>query len=67
MKVNPNLSITTDSKEIIIKPIVTEKSNANVQEGKYTFKVAKKATKVTFDKELFKKEVESHKGFHLQI
>lgn len=32
--------------EIIIKPIVTEKSNANVQEGKYTFKVAKKATKI---------------------
>lgn len=32
--------------EIIIKPIVTEKSNTGLQEGKYTFKVAKKATKV---------------------
>ena len=32
--------------EIIIKPIVTEKSNMDLQEGKYTFKVAKKATKV---------------------
>ena len=32
--------------EIIIKPIITEKSNVGVEEGKYTFKVAKKATKV---------------------
>lgn len=32
--------------EIILKPIVTEKSNSALQEGKYTFKVAKKATKV---------------------
>ena len=32
--------------EIIIKPIVTEKSSSGVAEGKYTFKVAKKATKV---------------------
>ena len=32
--------------EIILKPIVTEKSNMELQEGKYTFKVAKKATKV---------------------
>ena len=32
--------------EIIIKPIVTEKSNTGLQVGKYTFKVAKKATKV---------------------
>ncbi len=32
--------------EIILKPIVTEKSNSGLQEGKYTFKVAKKATKV---------------------
>ena len=32
--------------EIILKPIITEKSNAGVEEGKYTFKVAKKATKV---------------------
>ena len=32
--------------DIIIKPIVTEKSNMDIQEGKYTFKVAKKATKI---------------------
>ena len=32
--------------DIIIKPIITEKSNDGLQEGKYTFKVAKKATKV---------------------
>ena len=32
--------------EIIIKPIVTEKTNNEVQFGKYTFKVNKKATKV---------------------
>ena len=32
--------------EIIVKPIVTEKSNTGLQEGKYTFQVAKRATKV---------------------
>ena len=32
--------------EIIVAPIVTEKSNDLLQEGKYTFKVNKKATKV---------------------
>ena len=32
--------------DIIIKPIITEKSNDGLQEGKYTFKVNKKATKV---------------------
>ena len=35
-----------NAEEIIIKPIVTEKSSIGLQEGKYTFKVAKKATKV---------------------
>ena len=34
------------AEDIIIKPIITEKSNTSIQEGKYTFKVAKKATKV---------------------
>ena len=34
------------SEDVIIKPIVTEKSNDEVQNGKYTFKVNKKATKV---------------------
>ena len=32
--------------DIIIKPIISEKSNDGVQNGKYTFKVNKKATKV---------------------
>ena len=32
--------------EIIVKPIITEKSSTGVAEGKYTFKVATKATKV---------------------
>ncbi len=36
--------------EIIIKPIVTEKSNDGLQAGKYTFKVNKKATKVEIAK-----------------
>ena len=32
--------------EIIVKPIVTEKSNTGLQEGRYTSEVPKKATKV---------------------
>ncbi len=32
--------------EIIKRPIVTEKSNMDLQLGKYTFEVAKKATKI---------------------
>ena len=36
--------------EIIVAPIVTEKSNDLLQEGKYTFKVNKKATKVEIAK-----------------
>ena len=32
--------------DIIIKPVITEKSNDGLQEGKYTFKVNKKATKI---------------------
>lgn len=32
--------------EIIIAPIITEKSSTNMQEGKYTFEVNKKATKI---------------------
>ena len=32
--------------DIIIKPIITEKSSASVAEGKYTFKVAKNAGKI---------------------
>ena len=36
--------------EIIEKPIITEKSNDQLQEGKYTFKVNKNATKVEIAK-----------------
>ena len=36
--------------DIIIKPIITEKSNDSISEGKYTFKVNKKATKVEIAK-----------------
>ena len=32
--------------DIIIKPIITEKSNDGLQDGKYTFEVNKKATKI---------------------
>ena len=32
--------------DIIIKPIITEKSNMEMQAGKYTFEVNKKASKV---------------------
>ena len=34
------------AEEIILKPIVTEKSSTALAENKYTFKVAKKATKI---------------------
>ena len=34
------------AEEIIIRPVVTEKSSTTIEEGKYTFEVAKKATKV---------------------
>ena len=34
------------AEEIIIAPIITEKSNDEMQQGKYTFKVNKNATKV---------------------
>ena len=32
--------------DIIIKPIITEKSSSGIQQGRYTFEVAKKATKI---------------------
>ena len=34
------------AEEIILGPVITEKSNDGLQEGKYTFKVNKKATKI---------------------
>ena len=34
------------AEDIIIAPVVTEKSSSEIAEGKYTFKVNKKATKI---------------------
>ena len=34
------------AEDVIIAPVVTEKSNDGLQDGKYTFKVNKKATKI---------------------
>ena len=36
--------------KIIIRPVITEKSNDEMQSGKYTFEVNKKATKVDIAK-----------------
>ena len=36
--------------EIIVRPVVTEKSNDELQAGKYTFEVNKKATKIEIAK-----------------
>ena len=38
------------AEEVIIRPIVTEKSSEGLQDGKYTFEVNKKATKVEIAK-----------------
>ena len=34
------------AEDIILAPVITEKSNDELQDGKYTFKVNKKATKI---------------------
>ena len=50
------------AQDIIIKPIITEKSMGGLQENKYTFKVAKNANKVEIAKaveELFGVQVAS--------
>ena len=38
------------AEDIIIKPIITEKSNYAMNEGKYTFEVARKATMIRSSK-----------------
>ncbi len=38
------------AEEVIVRPIVTEKSSMDMQEGKYTFEVNKKATKIEIAK-----------------
>ncbi len=50
------------AQDIIIKPIITEKSMSGLQENKYTFKVAKNANKIEIAKaveELFDVKVAS--------
>ena len=42
------------AEEIILAPVVTEKSNDELQAGKYTFKVNKKATKIEIKNEVEK-------------
>jgi large subunit ribosomal protein L23 len=49
-----------DARDIIVKPIITEKSNLLMAEGKYTFQVAKGANKTEIAKaveEIFKVKV----------
>ena len=38
------------AEDIIVKPIITEKSSSDIQEGKYTFEVNRKATKIDIAK-----------------
>lgn len=47
--------------DIIIAPVVTEKSAMNTQNGVYTFKVDKRATKTQI-----KKTIESQFGVHVE-
>ncbi len=52
----------SDPRDIIVKPIVTEKSTSLMEENKYTFKVNIKANKVEIKKaleEIFGVKVES--------
>ena len=38
------------AEEVLVRPVVTEKSNDELQQGKYTFEVNRKATKVDIAK-----------------
>lgn len=38
------------AEEVIVRPIITERSSDGLQEGKYTFEVNKKATKIEIAK-----------------
>lgn len=33
-------------RDVIVTPVITEKSHMNIEKGKYTFKVATRATKI---------------------
>jgi len=49
-----------NARDIIVKPIITERSVAGIEENKYTFKVAKDANKIDVKRaieEIFKVKV----------
>ena len=51
-----------EARDILIKPLITEKSTALMEEGKYVFKVAKSANKIEIAKavkDIFNVKVES--------
>lgn len=57
------------AQDIIIKPIITEKSMDALQQNKYTFKVAKDANKIQIAKaveELFGVDVKSVNTMHVR-
>ena len=57
------------AQDIVIKPIITEKSMSGLQNGKYTFKVAKNANKVEIAKaieELFGVKVAKVNTMHVR-
>jgi len=57
------------AQEIIIRPIITEKTMAGVQEKKYTFEVAKAATKIDIARaveELFGVKVSKVNTLHVR-
>ena len=57
------------SQDIIIRPIITEKSMMGIAEKKYTFEVAKSATKIDIARaveELFKVKVQRVNTVHVR-
>ena len=57
------------SQDIIVRPIITEKSMMGIAEKKYTFEVAKSATKIDIARaveELFKVKVERVNTVHVR-
>ncbi|MBQ6626787.1 MAG: 50S ribosomal protein L23 [Ruminococcus sp.] len=57
------------AQDIIIRPIITEKSMMGIAEKKYTFEVAKSATKIDIARaveELFKVKVERVNTVHVR-
>lgn len=51
-----------DARDILVKPIITEKTTALMEEGKYTFRVPLAATKIEIRQaveQIFKVKVEA--------